>query len=203
MSLRTVCLSIKAGASFVAGSASDPFAGRLEVLLSGDYLTQSHQCGGLKGKALDVRGTLSMHGGAAATSWARLRSTAAAGDAKLVVQGQVDWAAGDQLLIASTGFSAAETENRTVFAVRPVAAVGGGWDTELSLSMPLSHSHLGVTESHPGHELEMRAEVAVTSRPTISIRGVDNLDSDFRRPLAYPERGREAAAWREAYGDGG
>ena len=80
-------------------------------------------------------------------------------------------------MIASTTSTAVESEHASVVSAlfKPNAGANGGQDTELTLSSALSYTHLGVSELHNGHELEMRAEVAVISRPTIEIKGSDFL----------------------------
>ena len=68
-----------------------------------------------------------------------------------------------------------------MIGTRPVPAPGGGFDTEVALSVPLTQPHLAVTERHGTHVLDMRAEVAVYNRPNIVIRGVDETSHwDFR-----------------------
>ena len=154
-----------------------PFEGSLEVLLSGDDVTTGH-CG-QGGRILRVDGELSLHGSRPTNTWSWLRTTVDVGASRLVVQGKQDWGEGDEVLVATTSDSEAQTEERTVQTAAWVPAAGGGLDTMLTLITPLAHTHLAVTEAHNGHALSMRAEVAVLSRPTIVIRGVDALYDGF------------------------
>ena len=62
MTIRSTCISVKPGGKLLAGTKDEPFEGQLQILLSGDSYTDSHQCGGLKGKMFDVNGELSLHG---------------------------------------------------------------------------------------------------------------------------------------------
>lgn len=172
VSLRAMCISVRCVnigycGQVIAGMADSPFQGALEILLSGDEFSESHQCGGLKGKYLDVQAgaELLLYGQRPQRRWARLRETAEAGSYFLKLRGVVDWASGDELLIAGTGTSSGETERRIVDATQPVPAPGGGWDTSVALTQALRHSHIGVREVYNGHELEMRSEVAVLNRP--------------------------------------
>lgn len=74
VSLRSVCMTIKPGGRIVAGSAVTPFKGMLDFVLSGDDLTETPQCGLLKGKVLEVErgGQLELYGSAPTGSlWAR------------------------------------------------------------------------------------------------------------------------------------
>ena len=52
------------GGKLVAGAPHAPFSGALSLLLTGDEITESPQCGGLKGRSLDVEagGELLLHG---------------------------------------------------------------------------------------------------------------------------------------------
>ena len=154
-----------------------PFKGSFEVLLSGDDVTTGH-CG-QGGRILRVDGELSLHGSRPTNTWSWLRTTAAVGASRLVVQGKQDWGEGDEVIIATTADSEKQTEERTVQAAAWVPAAGGGHDTVLTITAPLAHKHLAVNEVHNGHALSMRAEVAVLSRPTIVIRGVDALFDGF------------------------
>ena len=48
VSLRAVCITVKPGGRVLAGESDRPYSGVLEFLLTGDGLTESHQCGGTK-----------------------------------------------------------------------------------------------------------------------------------------------------------
>ena len=64
VNLRAVCIHIMGGGKLVAGAPHAPFSGALSLLLTGDEITESPQCGGLKGRSLDVDagGELLLHG---------------------------------------------------------------------------------------------------------------------------------------------
>ena len=64
------------------------------------------------------------------------------------MQGEQDWRLDDEILVATTADSEAQTEERTVVGAAWVPAPGGGLDTELTLSAPLAYTHLAVTEAH-------------------------------------------------------
>ena len=193
--LRTTCVHIMDGGKIVDGSEAAPFAGQLEFQLTGDELTESPHCGGLKGKNFDVDGggELSLYGYTMpGRLWSKLRDTAHAGATTLVLQGSLAFQQGDEVLVGSSGAKGREAELATVAAVRQLPVAGGGYDTELTLTSPLEHDHLAVTEAHGGRELDMRAEVALhlrsipsaasTSSPTpsITLRGVDSTPWDFQ-----------------------
>ena len=176
----------------IAGSKTEPFVGRLEFLLSGDELTESHQCGGLKGKYFDVeRGSeLALYGNTAQNVWGRLRKTAKSGDYTLFIQGRMDWLPGDQVIVATSGPNADQTEWLTLFATRHIPNPNslGGWDTEINCNERLQYTHIAVTEQHAQWALDMRVEVGLYMRPTksygpayysIKMAGVDSLHWDF------------------------
>ena len=190
VSLRSVCINIKPGGKILAGAPAKPYAGMLEFLLTGDELTESHHCGGKKGRQFDVEanGQLALYGEApSGRLWSWLRDTAEAGQNTIVVQGRMDWHIDDQLIIGTTGDDAKETEWAHIFAIRYLPNPSGGSDTEIGLSNTLSHRHVAVTERHGIHSIDMRAEVGLYLRarttdnqPAIRISGVDSLDWSFR-----------------------
>ena len=105
----------------LAGTPTAPFSGALEFRLSGDEFTESHQCGGFKGKAFDVhRGAeLLLYAQRPQRRWGRLRRPAAKGALRLVMQGVVDWQAGDELLIASSATRCDLPPSPTFFFLLP------------------------------------------------------------------------------------
>ena len=64
VNLRAVCISSKGGGKLVASGSRAPYSGSLSLLLAGDEITESPQCGGLKGHSLDVAsgGELALYG---------------------------------------------------------------------------------------------------------------------------------------------
>ena len=158
-------------------------------LLSGDELTESHQCGGLTGKHFIVEsgGIVELYGNHPKKAWGS--QTAEKGAQTLYIIGMLDFKPGDEAIIGTTGADASETEWKTVFATRYVPDGHGGWDTEINTASPLKYRHVGVTEQHGQHTLDMRAEVGCYLRPvkpfgpaypTIRIAGVDSLHWDFK-----------------------
>ena len=165
ISLKTICVNVKPGGRLLAGTEDKPFSGALEMLFYGDELTESHFCGGIKGRSFDVHGEVSLYGNAPqGRMWSSLRETASAGAAKVLVMGQLDLGAGDEVLVGTTGYSGAQTERRIVSAIRYLPAPGGTSDTELVLTEALAHEHLGVSEVHGSHTLNMRAEIGLYKR---------------------------------------
>ena len=60
VSLKAVCILVQPGGRILAGEKTKPWSGVMEVLLSGDEITESHQCGGIKGKHFDIYGEVAL-----------------------------------------------------------------------------------------------------------------------------------------------
>ena len=188
--LRSTCINIMPGGKFLAGEPAKPFRGVLELLLTGDEMTASPQCGTWHGRVFNVssRGELRLYGDAPKGRMVgRLRRTVDPGDKRLIVQGELDLIAGDHVLIGSSGDDGSETEIRRVLVVRRVPAPDAFvLDTQLTLTNAIDKRHLGVTERHGGKSIDFRAEVAFYKRPitasgesSIRLMGVDSLRPDF------------------------
>ena len=114
-------------------------------------------------KTLAVRsGQVELHGRAKSPPWARLAATANQGETRLQVAAEVDWQAGDEIVVASSSFLAEEVDRRTIVAV----TLAGGVST-LELDRPLDFTHLGVVADFGGETVDMRAEVAVLTRNVV------------------------------------
>ena len=100
--------------------------------------------------------------------------------------GQLNWKAGDQIVIASSSTDYTQEEVRTL---TKVTNNGDGTST-LEFAEPLQHRHYGAIESYGGEntapgtrqtfrtrEIDMRAEVALLSR-NIRIQGLESQDTD-------------------------
>ena len=94
-------------------------------------------------------------------TWTRLDGSVSAGATSITLEAAVDWVAGDEIIIATTGdrFSTIESEQRTI------ASVSG---TTLTLTEPLEYGHLGEDISFTGNSgtvtLPARAEVGLLTR---------------------------------------
>ena len=87
-----------------------------------------------------------------------------------------------------------------VVAVVAVAAPDGSVASLLTLSVPLAHVHLGVTEEHGGRLVEMRAEVGLLTRD-IRVRGTDfdDVGAAAYRSLYDGETGAQVIASKMAH----
>lgn len=166
VSLRAACISVKPGGRVLAGEVDRPYSGVLEFLLTGDLLTESHQCGGRVGMriAVEKHAELRLYGThPKGQLWGRLRQTAHAGSRRALLIGRLDFQAGDRLALATTG-DGHEYATVTQVSYLPVGA-DGAYDTWLTFQEALLHTHVGVVEDHGGRALEMRGEVALYFRP--------------------------------------
>lgn len=93
-------------------------------------------------------------------------TTAEAGSNQITLAEAVDWKAGEQIVIAPTGFEGREGEKRTIKSVdrtnpnKPV----------ITLDMALDYKHFAKIETYGGEEIDMRAEVGLLTR-NIKFRG--------------------------------
>ena len=107
-------------------------------------------------------GRLEIHGARAQTrNWTQLQGNASAGATQLRVAETIRWQAGDQLVIAPSGFEPAQSEAVTVTSVV---------DSVIHFDPPLRHDHWGELQVIEGHRVDERAEVACLSR-NIVIQG--------------------------------
>ena len=202
VTLRATAICVKDGGRIVAGEPMQPFGGVLEFLLSGDELTASPQCGHAFGRTFNVTsgGELSLYGEvpqASGAMWSRLAKTAHVGTSVLVVQGDLDFRQNDQILVGTSSDDGDETELRIVASARTLPAALGGLNTEITVTAPLSHTHVGVAEVHGAHTVQMRAEVGLYLRPktadgmpSIRLAGVDANQDNFQfRTLAKSKYG--------------
>lgn len=118
-------------------------------------------------QVLAVReGHVRLHGQPKLPPWTLLNATADPGDTFVTINGPVNWAVGDRIVIASSSFYATDVDEVTitnVTCVQPSCEV-----VRLDLELPLTYTHLGEAVTIPGderqHLLDMRAEVAVLNR---------------------------------------
>jgi hypothetical protein len=144
------------------GTERTPFTHHMVFTLTGD-----DPGGDAPSKMIAVYadGVLDLHG-ESRTAWTRLGATATAGSAHLLLDGPVDWRAGDRVVVASTSFEPSEAE------VALISAVSG---PTITLAEPLRFTHWGTVQTIAGAVLDERAEVGLLSR-NIVVRGDDRSD---------------------------
>jgi cell migration-inducing and hyaluronan-binding protein len=152
--------AIRVQGTLRVGTEARPFTRRATITLTGTEGSDSAP--GLTSKALAVLsgGTLDLHG-APRVGWTRLAATASAGAVQLQLERDVDWTAGDRIVLAPTDFEPAQYDEAVVKEV-----VG----RTVTLEQPLRYRHWGELQRIAGRTLDERAEVGLLSRNVV-VRG--------------------------------
>lgn len=111
-------------------------------------------------------GTIEFHGVPRIPTWTNLSTTAQPGDITITLNHPVDWKAGEEIVIAPTGYNNYEAEARLIMSVdnsNPNYPV-------LTLNDSLLYKHYSGIETYGTDTLEMRAEVGLLTR-NIVFRG--------------------------------
>lgn len=154
---------------FQVGTAAQPFAHRAVITLTGNDPTQDIM--GMGTKVLGVMGgTLELHGRPTTATWTRLNVTAPAGATSITLERAVNWLPGDRIVVASTDYNAAQTEEAVIKSVS---------GTKVTLSAPLKYMHWGVTQTYAGATLDERAEVGLLSHNIVVQGDADSETSGF------------------------
>jgi cell migration-inducing and hyaluronan-binding protein len=155
--LALTATAIRVRGTLRVGTETRPFTRRATITLTGAEGGDSTP--GLTSKALAVLegGTLDLHG-APRVGWTRLAATAPAGAAQLQLEREVDWAAGDRIVLAPTDFEPAQYDEAVV---KEVAG------RTVTLEQPLRYRHWGELQTVAGRTLDERAEVGLLSRNVV------------------------------------
>ena len=160
------------------GDLYAPFPGNATIKLYGDPDAPRVTYGTVDvgAKVLAVFGTVRATGQRRVRTWTRLVQPAAAGDTSLFVRARLDWAAGEDILVASTGFDGDHTETRTV--------VSSTWRTEgvteVVVSEPLTFRHASERVVDGDRWRVVEAEVGLVTR-TVTIESAEEADEDVRQ----------------------
>ena len=155
------------GGRLTVGSAGNPHMDEAVITLTGTDEAESIAAAaprtmGTKLIGVINGGRLELHGTRGVTrNWSRLNGHALAGTSNLRVVDPIDWAAGDRLVIAPSGFDPTEAEEVTVTSVT---------NGLMEFTPALKHDHWGELQVIEGHEIDERAEVACLTR-NIVIQG--------------------------------
>mmetsp|Transcript_41647 Transcript_41647/g.63629 ORF Transcript_41647/g.63629 Transcript_41647/m.63629 type:complete len:171 (-) Transcript_41647:4546-5058(-) len=98
-----------------------------------------------------------MHGVKREPTWTSLETTAEQGATTITLQEPVDWIAGEEIGIASTGYEGREGERRTIKSVDSTKTI-------ITFDKPLEFKHYAATETYDDNEIDMRAEVGLLTR---------------------------------------
>lgn len=118
--------------------------------------------------------TLDIHGKPRKT-WTELGTTANAGDTLILLLdplGEIDWAAGESVVIASTDFNHEHAEERVIVSYDANTKI-------LTLDQPLNYKHYSAVTAYGLKNFAMRAEIGLLSRNVV-IQGDRELSEKFR-----------------------
>lgn len=166
-----------AGARLEVGTATKPFINRTSITLTGVneaeeiFCTTGQSCGTKFILPLDG-GVLSLHGASAEKlSWTVLDAHAAVGATSITLaEAPVGWGAGDEIVIAPSGFDPHEAERVTVSGVN---------GRVVSFSPALRYRHWGRPQVIEGRTVDTRAAVGLLTRNIVVQGAADSLASAF------------------------
>ena len=158
------------GGKFQCGTALNPFKKNLTITLTGPSSNEAALGVGMGTKVLGV-----MHAGAQLRlfgenrpGWSQLAANALIGATSILLkEPMAAWRAGDQLVIAPSGFDAEEFDRVTITSV-----VG----STINFTPALRFAHWGMLQTFAGKTLDQRAAVGLLSR-NIVIQGDAQSDS--------------------------
>lgn len=101
-----------------------------------------------------------MHGVPRTPTWTSLETTVFPNSNQIKVMEDVDWKAGEYIVIAPTGFTIDETEKVQILSVEADKRT-------INLVNPLQYKHYAAVESHGTDTIEMRAEVGLLTRNVV------------------------------------
>jgi hypothetical protein len=149
------------------GAPGWPHTHKAVITLTGDGFGESVHGLGSKFLAVAPGATLEMHG-EWRVGWAKLSATAGLGATQLLVAHQVNWRAGDHIVIAASA-DPLQAEARFIRSVR---------GNLITLDQPLQHQHWGALEGSGPATVDARADVGLLSRNLV-IRGENAGSHDF------------------------
>jgi hypothetical protein len=98
-------------------------------------------------------------------TWTTLADTANAGSSNIILQDPVTWRVGDEIVIATTSHHHSQIENEK----HMIASISAD-NTTLTLERALSYTHIGITETLGGVNVDFRAEVGLLTHNVV-VRG--------------------------------
>ncbi|NXI68982.1 PKHD1 protein, partial [Anseranas semipalmata] len=150
---------ISDGGELQVGSSEAPFHDKAHIYLYGSLHSPPMFPYGVK--FLAVRnGTLSIHGWMPKVAYTHLKSSVLANDTRLVLQKDVDWQPGDEIIVGRTGLGDVQQQEE-------MAIIESVNNTEIYLRSPLRYSHNVGEERVNGQSLPLTAVVALISRRVV------------------------------------
>lgn len=162
-------ISIKGG-ELQIGTEQNPYNKKALITLTDQRSLSQGDAMGVKYIGVSDEGSLELHGSSRSkTSWTQLATTAKAGSTSIqLINNNLGWKPGDEIVIASSNLDPREAEKVTVTEVE---------GNTVSFDRPLQYDHYGKQHSYSGKTIDMRAEVGLLSR-NIVIQGDESSSKD-------------------------
>ncbi|XP_048254094.1 fibrocystin-L-like [Haliotis rufescens] len=159
------------GGKLQVGTEAEPFQHKAVITMHGNFRSPELPIYGAK--TLAVReGILDLHGKVTPVTWTRLAVTATAGDTTIVLQHPVNWEVGDQIVIATTGGHHSQKESE----IRSIVTIAAD-NVTLTLDSALTYTHIGITRTFSGVDVDFRAEVGLLTHNVV-VRGSRDIQWD-------------------------
>lgn len=101
------------GGQFIAGTEEQPHYGNLTFIMYGDYYGKQQPMFGNKGIGC-MECKFSMYGIPRTPTWTTIATTISPGSSSFTVSEDVDWKAGEEIVVASTSFFHYEAEKKKI-----------------------------------------------------------------------------------------
>ena len=157
------------GQLFIGNSSDERYTSQATIVLTGTRSSDSLIMGTLltpSNKVMGVTGNVTMYGNEVNYVYVRLQAEANVGDTVIYLPETVDWAVGDEIVLAPSQLSPDEFEVFTITAIDSGA---------VTLNSTIQYYHFGAdatTKTTNYGVLDMRTEVALLTR-NIIVRGSD------------------------------
>ena len=161
------------GGSLYIGTEQKRYESKLVITLHGERSGPTFP--GFGNKNIMIQdGTVDIHGKHRNFTWTDLNESVVPNDTTITVREQVDWQAGEEIIIAPTSFDIEEYERRFI---KSVTLNAGDNTSTIVLDRPLDYKHFAKTMTYDGKTFDARAEVGLMTR-NILIRGDENSLAD-------------------------
>ncbi|KAJ3088845.1 Fibrocystin-L [Quaeritorhiza haematococci] len=161
ITLQAKYIFIHNGGKLQIGAPDEPYQNQARIRLLGNIRDRILPIYG--SKVIGVRrGTLQIFGKPTNLTWTHLRTTALSGDMIVKLDTFVDWQVGSRIVLSPTSTNPMEAEE---FVINKVTADESG--SVLELNAPLAYTHVAVSETIEGRNIELKAAVGLLSRNVV------------------------------------
>jgi len=153
--------------SFICGTASERFEGKLEILLKPSSMM------GMMNRSISIvpGGNLILHGRQLSSQWQKINSNILAGESRASLSESTNWQVGDKVVVSSSSFDMNEAET---FEITNISG------TDMRLDRAASYFHSGSVMNIVGKEVDERSVIAnLTRNIEIKSYGVDHLETQL------------------------